>query len=60
MSGRKVFLGLLALASAGLAGVVLIGAVVNDALNQQVLFGILPLAILFGIAWSGLTKREDE
>lgn len=59
MSGRVVFLVALLVASLGLAGVVLVAAMLKDALNQQVLFAVLPLVILATIAWNGLGKPRD-
>lgn len=60
MTPRRIFLALLALASVGLAAYVLIEAVVTDHLTQQVFYAILPLILLFSIAWNGLSKSGDE
>jgi hypothetical protein len=57
--GRRLFLGLLALASAAGAVWILFAATQAGALTGQVFFAILPLAMLFGIAWRGLTGRPD-
>lgn len=57
---RKIFLALLALVSAGLAGWVLIAALVADELSGQVFFAVMPLAMLFGIAWNGLSSHKDD
>ena len=57
--GRRAFLVLLALASAAGAAWVLIAAVRAHALSGQVFFAILPLAMLFGLAWKGLTGAKD-
>ncbi len=58
-AGRKVLLVLLAVGSAGAALWVLIAAIRAEALSGQVFFAIMPLAMLFGIAWSGLTGKRD-
>jgi hypothetical protein len=54
-TARRVFLLALAGGSAGLALWVLVAAALADKLSGQVFFAILPLVMLFGIAWRGLT-----
>ena len=57
--GRRIFLTLLALLSGGAALWVLIEAALYDKLSGQVFFAVLPLVMLFGIAWKGLTGARD-
>lgn len=57
--GRRIFLGLLALASAAGAVWVLVAAAMAEKLSGQVLFAVLPLVMLFGLAWKGLTGSKD-
>ena len=56
---RKVFLALLALASAGLALYVLFEAVITDHLTQQVFYAVLPLVLLASVAVNGLKRPRD-
>ncbi len=56
---RRIFLVLLALASAGATLWVLAAAVRADKLTGQVFFAVMPLLMLFGIAWKGLTGAKD-
>ncbi|GKY87992.1 hypothetical protein [Sinisalibacter aestuarii] len=57
--GRKVFLGFLALASAALAIFVLAEALVHDALSRSVIYAVLPLVMIFAVAWQSLRKGKD-
>ena len=59
LTGRQVFLGLLALLSAGAALWVLLAAARAGRLDGQVFFAIMPLALLFGVAWKGLFGGGD-
>jgi fucose permease len=56
---RRLLLALLALASVGGALWVLVAAARADALSGQVFFAVLPLAMLFGLAWRGLRGKRD-
>ncbi|EAQ11502.1 hypothetical protein RB2654_02035 [Rhodobacterales bacterium HTCC2654] len=49
----------MALATAGLAIYVLVEAIITDHLTQQVFYAILPLVLLFSVAWNGLTNKRD-
>lgn len=57
---RRAFLWALAIASAGLALWVLGAALVADKLTGQVFFAILPLVMLFAIAWNGLNAEKKD
>lgn len=57
--GRRIFLIVLALATAGATLWVLITAIMAEKLTGQVFFAVLPLIMLFGIAWTGLTRKAD-
>ncbi|MEC7764026.1 MAG: hypothetical protein VX874_19135 [Pseudomonadota bacterium] len=59
MTPRRIFLALMALATAGLALYVLVEAIITDHLTQQVFYAILPLVLLFSVAWNGLSKNRD-
>ncbi|WP_138423011.1 hypothetical protein [Maritimibacter alexandrii] len=59
MTPRRIFLALMALATAGLAFYVLVEAIITDHLTQQVFYAILPLVLLFSVAWNGLTNKRD-
>ncbi|MAM61122.1 hypothetical protein [Maritimibacter sp. UBA3975] len=59
MGLRRILLTLLALASAGLAAYVLIEAILTEHLTQQVFYAVLPLVLLFSIAWNALGKKRD-
>ncbi|MBL6426052.1 MULTISPECIES: hypothetical protein [Maritimibacter] len=59
MTPRRIFLALMALATAGLAIYVLVEAIITDHLTQQVFYAILPLVLLFSVAWNGLTNKRD-
>lgn len=56
---RRLFLWALAGVSAGAALWLLVAAIRADALSGQVFFALLPLVMLFSIAWRGLTDRDD-
>ena len=56
---RRILLGLMAAATAGLALFVLGSALVAGKLTGQVFVAVLPLVILFTLAWNGLTRRRD-
>lgn len=56
---RTIFLALLALGSAGLAVFVVVDAAIHDALSRKVIYALLPLVMLFGVAWKGLTNKRD-
>ena len=56
---RFIFLVLLALASGGLALFVVVDAVIHEALSRSVLYAVLPLVMLFAVAWSRLTDKPD-
>lgn len=58
-SARQMFLGTLAVLSAAAALWLLVSAARTGALNGQVFFTTLPLVMLFGIAWRGLTGKPD-
>lgn len=55
---RRLVLVVLALGSAALAIWVLIAAAEAGKLSGQVFFALMPLAMLFGIAWKGLTGNK--
>lgn len=57
--GRRLFLLALAGGSAVAALWVLIAAIRADALSGQVFFALMPLLMLFGIAWQKLTDKPD-
>lgn len=59
MTPRRIFLALMALATAGLAIYVLVEAIITDHLTQQVFYAVLPLVLLFSVAWNGLTNKRD-
>ncbi len=60
MSGaRRLFLWLLAAVSAAAAIWVLVAAMRAEALSGQVFFAVLPLLMLFSIAWRGLSDKDD-
>ncbi|MGR3363533.1 MAG: hypothetical protein ACU0CY_05065 [Maritimibacter harenae] len=56
---RRILLGLMAAATAGLALLVLGSALVAGKLTGQVFVAVLPLVILFTLAWNGLTRPRD-
>lgn len=57
--GRRIFLILLALASGGATLWVIAAAAMAEKLTGQVFFAVLPLVMLFGLAWNGLTRKPD-
>jgi hypothetical protein len=57
--GRRLFLLALAGGSAVAALWVLVAAIRADALSGQVFFALMPLLMLFGIAWQKLTDKPD-
>lgn len=57
--GRRIFLILLALATAGATVWVIFAAAMAEKLSGQVFFAVLPLVMLFGVAWTGLTRKPD-
>jgi hypothetical protein len=59
MTPRRIFLALMALSTAGLAIYVLVEAIITDHLTQQVFYAVLPLVLLFSVAWNGLTNKRD-
>lgn len=59
MTPRRIFLVLMAIATAGLALYVLVEAIITDHLTQQVFYAILPLVLLFTVAWNGLSRKRD-
>lgn len=56
---RRILLGLMAAATAGLALFVLGSALAAGKLTGQVFVAVLPLVILFTLAWNGLTRPRD-
>ncbi|SMH58108.1 hypothetical protein [Maritimibacter sp. HL-12] len=58
-SGRRLFFLALAGGSALAAIWVLVAAIRADALSGEVFFALMPLLMLFGIAWQKLTDRPD-
>lgn len=58
-AGRRLFFLPLAGLSAAGAAWVLAAAIRAGSLSGQVLFAMLPLAMLFAIAWAKLTHRDD-
>lgn len=56
---RRLLLASLALASALLAGFVLVEAALTDHLTGQIFFAVLPLLMLFAISWKGLRRNSD-
>ncbi|MZR12965.1 hypothetical protein GQE99_08030 [Maritimibacter sp. DP07] len=56
---RRILLGLMAAATAGLVLFVLGSALVAGKLTGQVFVAVLPLVILFTLAWNGLTRPRD-
>lgn len=55
---RFIFLALIALLSGGLALFVVVDAVVHEALSRSVVYAVLPLVMLFGVAWSRLNDKS--
>jgi len=58
-AGRRLFFLALAGLSAAAALWVLVAALRADQLTGQVFFAVLPLVMLFGIAWSKLTHTDE-
>lgn len=58
-AARRLSLWGLAGGSAGATLWVLVAALRAKALSEQVFFAMLPLAMLFSIAWRGLFSRND-
>ena len=56
---RFIFLILMAVASAGLAVFVVVDALVHEALSRSVVYAVLPLVMLFAVAWSRLREKRD-
>ena len=59
MTPRRIFLVLMAIATAGLALYVLVEAIITDHPTQQVFSAILPLVLLFTVAWNGPSRKRD-
>ncbi|GGD29230.1 hypothetical protein [Sinisalibacter lacisalsi] len=57
--GRRLFFLALAGGSAAAALWLLASAIRADALSGQVFFALMPLAMLFGIAWQKLTDKGE-
>lgn len=55
---RRALLWALVLVSIGGAGAILVAAFRADQLTGQVFFALLPLVMVFSLAWNGLSHRD--
>ncbi len=56
---RFLFLLALAIGSAGLAVFVVVDAAIHEALTRSVIYAVLPLIMLFAVAFSRLKEKGD-